>query len=40
MYPRQNHAWHPLMLLVLIIPFIFAYLYFGLVQNAFRSLVA
>ncbi len=35
---RPHHAWHPLMLLVFIIPFIFAYLYFGLVQNAFHSL--
>lgn len=38
MYQRPNHSWLPLLLLLFVIPFIFAYLYFGLVQSAFRSL--
>jgi uncharacterized membrane protein len=38
MYQRPNHTWLPLLLLLFIIPFIFAFLYFGLVQSAFRSL--
>ena len=38
MYQRTNHSWLPLMLLLLVIPFIFAFLYFGLVQSAFQSL--
>ncbi len=37
MYQRPTYAWL-LLLLVFAIPFIFAYLYFGLVQSAFRSL--
>lgn len=38
MYQRPNHAWLPLLLLLFVVPFIFAFLYFGLVQSAFRSL--
>ncbi len=37
MYQRPDHSWLPLLLLF-VIPFIFAYLYFGLAQRAFRSL--
>ncbi len=38
MYERPNHSWLPLMLLLVVIPFIFAFLYFNLVQSAFQSL--
>jgi len=38
MHQRPNHLWLPLLLLLFVIPFIFAFLYFGLVQSAFRSL--
>jgi len=38
MYQRPNHTWLPLLLLLFVVPFIFAFLYFGLVQSAFRSL--
>lgn len=38
MYQRPNHIWLPLLLLLFVLPFIFAFLYFNLVQLAFRSL--